>query len=248
MFAPLSRLPILLSLLALAAATGCPPVPEDGCTVIYDDGVATSSSPFSADDFGCAGCADVIRRDGNVERVLCYADAGEIEEREVFDGTVDVNDGQSVVIEVGRTEDDPVEGDLNINEGGSVIVSGEGPTQSIIDGNANVHDGDVVIRNVTFTGDVNINSNAQGTTLAHCRVFGNVNVNAPQVSILDCAIVGNLTINNGGAYLVDVHVGGDFTPNGSSAECDNFARWDDANDDAVVDPDEVGDPISCGDD
>ncbi len=196
------------------------------------------------DSCGADATADVIvGPDGEVLSTICYPNR---------DYTVQVLGdapvtspplgNNNVVVLDDKVDGDDVLGDLEIT-GNNVIVYGQGPDVSRIGGNLSIAKNNAIVRGVSIGGDVTISKN--NASLIDCVIEGNLTITGNNVSVALCQIWGDVTIEGQNAVFVSNLVAGDQAISGDNLRCNDNHRFTDTNQDGVVQPEEVTDPITC---
>jgi hypothetical protein len=196
------------------------------------------------DECGDDATADVIvGENGEVLDVLCYPnkeyDVIEIGDEPIEDPVLGNN---QVIVFDGLDDGDDVVGDLTI-EGNNAIVYGEGPDTSVIGGDLNIAKNNAIVRGVRIKGDVTLTQN--NTSLVYCVIEGNLTIAHNNVSVALCDIHGTVTIEGNNTVFVSNRVAGDQGIEGDNLSCNDNFSFVDANEDFIVQDEELGDPITC---
>jgi hypothetical protein len=183
----------------------------------------------------------LVDADGNAIDVICYPTTGVA--IETFDGPVE-DVGNNVVLVIDDADDGvDVDGDVTI-DGNNVSLYGHGPDTSVIGGDLNIDKNNATVRGVRVTGDVTIDKN--NPSIVDCVIEGDLLIRGNNVSIAECEVWGTLTIEGNNAILVSNVFATPPVVKGMNTVCTDNVAFTDANGDAHVDDDELGDPVECG--
>lgn len=194
--------------------------------------------------------ADFVLVEGVVVDVVCYPppDSGvDVEEVLVTDdGTAEIpqNQGGAVITFSEQTDGEPLVGDVTVDAERTVIF-GNGVDETVIEGDLTVASNNSRVRGLTVTGDVQYTQNANGSAMTFCRVHGSLRAESNSFTLLACDVFGDVTVEGNGAVLSDVGVAGEWNVAARST-CSGCFSFADEDHDFVVDDDEVGDAIACG--
>lgn len=257
--------------LSLCLAVGCGddderspgrfPYPTDKTTLIGDadnpDGLAGYSVVTTPDGEACYnlddvcvkpqtecgddGAVDVLLDDqGAVVDVICYPTGGVAIET-VEGGIEDVGNDVVLVLD---DEDDGIDvaGDVKI-DGNNVTLYGNGPDTSVIGGNLEIAKNNALVRGVRIEGDVVVTQN--NPSIVDCVIEGDLTIRGNNVSIALCEVWGRLVIEGNNAVLVGNRLASAPEISGSNSICNGNVAFEDADDDQIVDGDELGEPIEC---
>jgi len=195
-------------------------------------------------------CADgetadvIVGENGEVLDVLCYPVRDStvvilgddvVEDPELGNNTVVVIDGADDGVDI--------DGDIAIT-GNNVVLHGEGPDVSVISGNVDIAKNNAIVRGVRIQGDVTLSMN--NTSLVWCVIEGDLNITMNNTSVALCEVWGNVNIIGLNTVFVSNAVQGDQPVSGKNLLCNDNHRFVDADDDGVIDEDEIGEPIECG--
>lgn len=192
---------------------------------------------------GEGGTADVIvGAMGEVLSVVCYPNKN-YEVVALPDQVENPRLGNRQVIVLDDQDDgDDVVGDLVV-EGNNVIVYGDGPDSSVIGGNLAIEKNNAIVRGVRIRGDATISKN--NASLIYCVIEGDLTITGNNVNLALCDIFGDVHITGNNAVFVSNRVAGDQPVEGVNLRCNDNWRFVDDDEDLVVDPDEVGERITC---
>jgi hypothetical protein len=209
-------------------------------------------NPDSCDYGGCEtvvkecgkdGAADVVvDAQGNRLDVICYGQNVVVSPVPVAPvGSVDAGNNTVVVID-GAADGVDVTGDVVIS-GNNAIVYGEGPDVSIIGGTLAIEKNNAKIRGVRVQGDVVIDKN--NTKMLFCVIEGNLEIHGNNTTIAGCDVYGSITVTGVNTVLVQNRIAGEDGIVGKNLTCVDNVRFDDANENGVVDDLEVGSALAC---
>jgi hypothetical protein len=185
--------------------------------------------------------ADVlVDKDGTVLYTACYPTSGVSVES--FEGPVGDLPNNAVLVIDDADDGVDVMGDVTI-DGNNVTVYGNGPDSSVIGGNLNIAMNNSIVRGVRIQGDAVISKN--GGTLIDCVIEGNLTITGENVNVALCEIWGETTITANNAVLVQNVFAKQPTIDAKVKACNDDLLFADANQDGVVDPDEIQGEISC---
>lgn len=252
---------ILISSLILSCSSNDSTAPtrpyeDDKTVLITPDGVTTSQTPNGdgcietekeacikpQEKCGDEGHADVILDgDGRVVEIVCYP----LEEDTVFveaeDGSVTVEDNGAVIL----LEEETLEGDLTV-EGNSATLYGQSPEETVIEGQVAMEGNQAIVRGVWIKGDAVFEGN--GATLIYCVVEGDVILKGNGNVVSNCTIFGAIVVDTNANRIISNFVQGGIDLGGSSNECEDNHKFNDADGDLQLSEDERGElePIKCG--
>jgi hypothetical protein len=192
---------------------------------------------------GDNGTADVLLDDsGAVIDVICYPTDGV--SVEAFEG--DVHDlGNNVVLVFDNADDGAdVTGDVTV-DGNNVTLWGYGPDTSVLAGDLHIDKNNSVVRGIRVQGDVVIDKN--NPSLVDCVIEGDLTIRGNNVSVALCEVWGKLTIEGENAVLVANEFATAPEVSGKGLRCASNVAFEDRDHDHVLDTDEIGGPIVCGD-
>jgi len=190
---------------------------------------------------GKDGAADVLLDDsGRLVDVICYPTTGVAVEN--YDGPVEDVGNNVVLVLDGADDGVDVDGDVTI-DGNNVTLYGEGPDVSVIGGNLDIAKNNAVVRGVRVQGDVTIEKN--NPSLVDCVIEGDLLIHGNNVSIALCEVWGKLTIEGNNAVLVSNVFAQLPEVKGNNTVCNDNVSFVDADHDAKVADDELGDAVVC---
>jgi len=200
------------------------------------------------------GPVDLIYVDGELVDQVCYPPSDDTDRPiVVLDGTepgdldiVQMANKTTVVIDP-STNGTPIEGDVHV-DGNNVAIYGNGPDETILDGDVVIDGNNARIRGVTITGDLVLGKNKVAVVL--CRILGDVRLDKMSTNgsiFAENDIFGSFTSTSNGNLFVGNDVMGAFEHTGNGNVCDGNASFSDDDDDQVIDEDERGEPLDCGD-
>lgn len=207
---------------------------RDACEKVYDS---------CGDD-----AADVVLDDeGKVIASVCYPGPATVtvDEVEASDGGIAQQENNAVLVLDDADDGVDLEGNLDV-DANNVVVYGAGPDVSVIAGDMTIDGNNTVIRGVRIQGDVNVVKN--DTVFLFCVIEGNLTVTANNTRLLACDVYGNVIITGNNTELVGDRVAGNLELSGMNLSCDNNVTFEDENGDLRVADEEIGLPLSCGDD
>jgi carbonic anhydrase/acetyltransferase-like protein (isoleucine patch superfamily) len=209
----------------------------DGDECIDLDGACAKPQEICGDD----GAADVLLGDeGEVLDVICYPTEGVAVES--FEGPVE-KVGNNVVLVFDDVDDGAdVMGDVKI-DGNNVTLWGHGPDTSVIAGDLTIDKNNSVVRGIRVEGDVTIHKN--NPSMVDCVIEGDLTIKGNNVSIALCEVWGNLKIEGNNTVLVDNRFAGQPEVKGENTLCAGNFAFADADGNASVSEQEVGEPIEC---
>ncbi len=193
--------------------------------------------------------ADVIVVDGEVAQVICYppkdngTDIRQTSQDANGNTQVPQTDSGTVVTFGQDTNGKPIDGDIKLDAERTTLY-GNGPDKTIINGNLTVESNNARVRGMTITGNVEFHENSNDSAISFCSIQGNLHVKSNGFTATNCQVFGNVKVEGNGATLVNIGVGGTWDVK-SNATCAGCYSFDDANDDKLVQTDEIGDPIDC---
>lgn len=257
---------VLVVLFSMTAATGCGdddgqaaasvfPYGDDQTVVVRGDERTVIATPDGGDCLsGASGCvrpqdtcgdggsALVVLDDaGELVRVVCYPDsetAAVIDTRD--DNIKEVPAGTLILLDEVADGDD-VDGDVHIKTD-DVTVAGFGPDVSRIDGNFKSEGNHTTLSGVRITGNVELHND--GATLIDCVIEGNLHIKDAGALVQGCTIFGNVDSEGHDAVLLDNLARGTWKTT-AAARCENNRAVTDPNGDLIVQPEEIGEPLSC---
>jgi hypothetical protein len=197
------------------------------------------------DKCGDRAAADVILdKDGNVVDVICYKHEVTVEDVPV-DQAESAEAGNNTVLVLDAEDDGAdVEGDVTIS-GNNAVIYGEGPDVSVIGGTVAIEKNNAVVRGVRVKEDVTITKN--NTQMAFCVIEGDLTISGNNTTLAECTVYGKVTITGLNTVLVQNQFNQEEI-SGKNLTCNGNVHFEDADADMSVDPDELGEPIACGDD
>ena len=207
----------------------------DDCAEL--DGACVNPQGQCGDD----GRADVlVDENGAVIDVICYPTGGIAIES--YEGPVE-DVGNNVVLVVDGADDGvDVVGDVTI-DGNNVVLFGHGPDTSVIGGNLAIDKNHALVRGVRIQGDVVIDKN--NPSLVDCVIEGDLRILGNNVSVALCEVWGTVTVEGNNAILVSNRFASAPEVTGQNLICNDDFAFADANDNGVIDEDEVGELIDC---
>ena len=255
----------LLAVACTLGAAGCGdndrgslPYGEGSTFVVGSDGTASDAAPVYADscegltDEAClrrdvcdeGGAADVVvNLDGEAIEVVCLPEAESVEVIANVEGDIESTDNNAVLVLDGEDDGVDLDGDLTV-DGNNVVIYGEGPEVSVIGGDVDIMKNNTVVRGVTVQGDVHITFN--NAEVVYCVIEGNLTIDGNNVSVAGCDIFGTVEVSGNNVRLNGnrIQTLGEFT-GAQNAECRDNVGFVDANEDGVIDDEEVGDALEC---
>ena len=197
------------------------------------------------------GSSEEIRSGGEVLATVCYGPTtGSLAirvEDEADDG-LDLNFPQTrnneVVVFDESTNGDAIPGDVFI-DGNKITIYGNGAENTIIDGNLTVAGNNVRIRGITVTGNLIITKN--NASVVDSVVHGNVVISKNNTLIAGTDIYGNVDADSNNNLFAGNAVQGNWNIGGNNAGCEDNVAFSDEDDDFVIDDDETGAALICGD-
>ncbi len=207
----------------------------DDCAEL--DGACVNPQTECGDD----GRADVlVDENGAVIDVICYPTGGI--GIEAYEGPV-ADVGNNVVLVVDGADDGvDVMGDVTI-DGNNVVLYGHGPDTSVIGGNLAIDKNNSLVRGVRILGDVVIDKN--NPSLVDCVIEGDLRILGNNVSMALCEVWGTVTVEGNNAILVSNRFASAPVVPGQNLLCNDNFGFVDANENGLIDEDEVGDSIDC---
>jgi hypothetical protein len=193
--------------------------------------------------------ADIVIVAGKVVDVICYPpqDSGVSihEAGKTSEGTVEVpqNANNTVITFDESTNGVAVQGNVDLKSENIALI-GNGVDKTIIDGNLHLDSNNAHVRGLTVTGNLVLDKNSNGATLAFCKVKGNLEIKANNVSVVACQVFGNVKIEGNNSVLVEVGVGGEWGVS-SALVCDGNYAFADADGNFDVAPAELGADLTC---
>lgn len=194
---------------------------------------------------GYGAAADVILdADGNIVDVLCYRRDVEVDIVSP-DTTGSVEAGNNTVLVLDGEDDGvDVDGDVVI-AGNNAVVWGDGPDTSVISGTVDIEKNNAIVRGVRIQEDVTIEKN--NTSLAFCVIEGDLVITGNNTTVAECAVFGQVRITGLNTVLVENEFASTDEVAGYNLVCNGNRRFDDANENLLVDETELGNEISCVD-
>jgi len=210
----------------------------DGDECIDLDGACAKPQEVCGED----GAADVlIGDDGQVLDVICYPTGGVAVES--FEGPVE-KVGNNVVLVFDDVDDGAdVVGDVTV-DGNNVTLYGHGPDSSVIAGDLHIDKNNSVVRGLRIEGDVTIDKN--NPSIVDCVIEGDLTIRGNNVSIALCEVWGKLVIEGNNAVLVGNRFASAPEVKGKNTRCYDNLAFEDADGDARVSDEELGEAIECG--
>lgn len=194
--------------------------------------------------------ADVLLdENGDVVSVVCYPPADEgttVEELQTEGGTIELPSNQNGTVITFPEDSDGVPLDGNVTlDGERVVLYGNGVDETLINGNITLASNNARLRGLTVQGNVEVEENANNGSIVLCRIEGNLTVHSNGMTLASCEVYGNVTVEGNSTTLVNIGVQGEWKVSDSSV-CEGCYSFSDANDDNLLQEDEVGDPLECG--
>lgn len=192
------------------------------------------------DECGDGAYADVLLdSDGEVIETVCLPIEPDTVLVEVEDGVATVPDNEAVV-DLGYGFD----GDVRV-EGTGGVLYGDSPDETVIDGNLELRGSETLVRGVTVTGDVDFKGNA--AEFYYCVVHGDVVLTGNSNLVSNCVIFGSILGSGNEDELISNYVTGEIRVGGEARECRDNHRFEDADEDGVLDEEEIdeAEPIDC---
>lgn len=251
----LYRTLLLGALGACNDATSEPPVPYalgQALVVGDDDRERRIDLDETCDDAECEAVRErcggrayadvVLDENGSIADVLCYR--GNVHVVEIDeDGAPSAEAGNNTVLVLDGIDDGAdVSGDVTIS-GNNAIVYGEGADVSVIGGSLIIEKNNAIARGVSIGGDVSIDKN--NAQLAFVTIDGDLTINGNNVTLVESVVYGTVTISGNNAVLVGNQLQGVDSLSAKNLVCNDNQRFDDADDDHVIDELEIGATISC---
>lgn len=194
--------------------------------------------------------ADIIVVDGEVVDVICYppkddgTDIREAAQDEEGNTQVPQTESGTVVTFDESTDGEPIEGDIKLDAERTTLY-GNGPDKTLIDGKITVESNNSRIRGLTVTGNVEYDENSNDSAISFCRIQGDLDVKSNGFTATNCQVFGKVHVEGNGATLVNIGVQGSWEVN-PGADCRGCYSFSDDNDDAVVQQEEIGEDLACG--
>lgn len=229
-------------------AGSTPPLNAGDCVVVGDNCVAPDPSGHFCERDG--GPVDVIVIDGEVVETICYPPPAEGSPTVVVDadsdGDLDIDQSanNTTVTFDKATDGTEVEGNITV-DGNNVAIYGNGIDKTIVHGDILLAGNNVRLRGMTIDGDLLLTSN--GVAAVFVRVLGNVIIEGENDVFSGSDVFGELQCTPNNVTLVGNRVQGGFTATGNNPECVGNRAFEDENQDELVDDEEIGDPVVCGD-
>lgn len=211
----------------------------DGCLIDADTAEVTCIQPqVTCTDETTADV--VVDEAGNLLDVVCIPpDVDAVEAIDLQDGEIDQTSNSTALV---FEQDGVYEGDLAV-DGNNVVLYGLGPDEAQIDGDLHVTGNNAIIRGITITGDLRLDKN--NAVVVYCRVLGDVYLDKNNTRMSGCEVHGKVIVNDNNTALYGNRIAGGIENGGQGTTCEDNVSFDDANDDGVVQDEELGDPLSC---
>ena len=197
------------------------------------------------------GSSEDVRSGGEVLATVCYGPRSgslAIRVEDENDDGLDLDFPQTrnneVVVFGDDTNGDPITGDVYI-DGNKITIYGNGAENTIIDGDLTVDGNNVRIRGITVTGSLVVLKN--NVSVVDSVIRGNLAIGKNNTLIAGSAIYGSVTSTSNNNLFVNNDVQGSWSIGGKNATCEDNASFSDQDDDFVIDDDEVGAALLCGD-
>jgi hypothetical protein len=222
----------------------------DGCVQIGDQclDIPTIKQQYCGD---ANAQADIVVIGGKVVDVVCYppATSGVSIDKAgtTADGTTSVpqNKNNSVITFAPDTDGKPVESDVRL-DAENVSIIGNGIDRTIIKGNLTLNSNNSHVRGLTVGGNLVLEKNCNGGTVAFVKVVGDLTVAANDVVILNTIVLGNLSVTGHNISLINVGVQGKLGLTSNALVCDSNYAFTDSNANGLVEPAEKGAALTCG--
>lgn len=222
----------------------------EGCVDIGDQCVDINDAQGRYCDDPNAQADVLLDENGDVVSVVCYppADNGTaVEELQTdADGNITLpsNQNGTVITFPEDTNGEPLDGNIQL-DGERVVLYGNGVDETIVNGNIHLESNNARVRGLTVQGNLEIKNNANNGSVVLCRIEGNLSVASNGSTIASCEVFGNVQVSGNNTTLVNIGVQGEWNVADSSI-CEGCYSFSDENDDKLIQSEEVGDPISCG--
>jgi hypothetical protein len=194
----------------------------------------------------CGHGADVfIDRDGKVLDFICYPgeETLSVDEIEQQQGDIAQSQNNSVVLLDELDDGADIEGDVTI-DANKVVIYGESPATAVIAGNVTIDGNNAIIRGVHIGGNLAIIKN--DALVALCVIEGDLEISANNAEILGCDVLGNVRVTGNNVKLYGNRIAGTLSVTGNGSDCQDNAAVTDTDGDGVVDPEDLGAPLTCG--
>jgi hypothetical protein len=184
----------------------------------------------------------VLDEDGEVADVVCFRGNARIVE--LGDEAVDSAEAGNNTVLVLDGEDDgaDVTGDVTLS-GNNAVLYGEGAGVSVVGGSVNIEKNNAVVRGVTINGDVVIDKN--NAQLTFTTILGDLTIAGNNTTLAECTVFGTLRVLGNNTVLVQNELAEGAELTGKNLRCNANVGFEDANDDAEVSEDELGDEVVC---
>ncbi len=232
----------------------------DDVTVIGPDGAETDysvpqgSTCISTEGGGCITTQErcgqgvpadvVVDAQGNVVDVVCYPTSGTLtpEQLESLQGNLAQNQNGSVVVLDAVSDGVDLNGNLAI-DANKVVIYGYGPDVSVTSGDLTVDGNNTIVRGIRVLGNVDVLKN--DSVLVYCVIEGDVRIVGNNTHLSGCDIFGSVRIEGNNSVLNGNRIQGTVENVGTNSSCTNNLTFGDLNADHMVQPGELGTPISC---
>jgi hypothetical protein len=215
---------------------------EGGILTSVDRDCDTPECDAVLERCGAEAFADVILDEGGaVVDVVCYK--RNVTLREVgIDAVASARVGNNTVLVLDAEDDGAdVTGDVTI-DGNNAVIYGEGAAVSVIGGLV-VEKNNAIIRGVTIEGNVTIEKN--NAKLTFCDIQGDLTITGNNTTVAECVVHGLVSITGNNTLLVQSEFQGVASLEGKNLTCNANRRFDDGNEDLIVDEAELAGIITC---
>jgi hypothetical protein len=221
----------------------------DGCVQLGDQCVDIATVKTQS----CASPdaqADIVVIDGKVVKVVCYPPASSgvsIDKVGTTSGgttSVPQNKNNSVITFGPETNGKPIDGNVRL-DAENVSLIGNGIDKTVLGGNLTLNSNNFHIRGLTVMGNLVLEKNCNGATVAFVKVKGNLTVAANNVTLINTVVFGNLEVAGHGITLINVGVQGNVALESPALLCDSNYTFKDQNANLLCDPAEKGPAFSC---
>jgi len=183
----------------------------------------------------------VLDDNGDVVRVVCYPDPDAVQVIDTEDDNIkDVMPGAIILLD-NRADGDDVDGNVE-PEADDVTIAGYGPDVSVINGNIKLIGDNGVVTGVRVRGNLNVEGD--GATILDCVVEGNLHIKDEGALVQNCVIFGDTQTDDHTAQLYDNHAQKNWNVN-ERVECENNFGFTDANENFILEPEEIGELLPC---
>ncbi len=193
----------------------------------------------------CQGAAAEVLVDaqGKVIETLCYPGGATVSVTELAENGGELPQNQNGAVIVLDSEPGvDFQGDILL-DGNNVILYGGDPDNAVVDGSLVVEGNNTIVRGVRITGDVDVRKN--NSVFFHCVIEGDLIIQANNTVLAGCDVYGKITVAGNNTKLVGNRFVQAPEITARNTYCEANVRAVDENENGVLEPDELGDPLDC---